>query len=295
MLIYLKDSRIFIKVQKEMRIKEYLYSLNIFSSNLINRVIKNRDVAFADGKKIGKNRKIKKGEEIAVFIGDRELSDYKPIKGDLEIIYEDDLFLIINKQPNEILFYTSTNDRPCIASYVQQHFIENDIVAKIRFVNRLDRDTSGILIIAKSSFAHNFIFQNHIKTYYGISQKYYRTSCVINHSLLRRMPYTYICDKEGKRSLTRFRQLLNKRNYSLIAFKLLTGRTHQIRAHMSYEGFPLVGDKGYGGLKIDFVDRQLLHCGTVSFLHPISRKRVRVRAPFKRDFKRFIDEFMIKY
>jgi len=282
-----KDGYLFLKVKENIRIKDYLRSLKIFSNNLIHRLIKQRAISFTDGSKIGKNRLLGTDDEIKVFLEDCETSDYVPIDGSVDILYEDDLFLIINKQPDEILFFTASKNRPCIASYVQYYFNKNNIISKIRFVNRLDRDTSGILVIAKNSFAHNFIFNNHTKTYYAVTFDYYRTSGVISHRLIRRMPYTYVCENEGKESVTRFRKVCSKNGFSLIACKLLTGRTHQIRVHMAFEGFPLIGDKGYGGVMIDGVKRQLLHCGNISFFHPFKKKRIKIRAPFP-------EEFMIK-
>lgn len=239
------------KFLKKATIRDTLLDTGLFSLNLVNSLLKSGNILnISDNRIIHHNRFIKKDQKIRINIADNELSDYEPIEKELEILFEDDFFLIINKKPGEILFFTASNSKPCIASYINHYYMKTNQKHKLRFVNRLDKDASGILIIAKNRLAHNFIFENHQKKYSAIIPEIPFTSGKIEYPLMRNMPTTYCC-QHGKPSTTIWRKALSNNQFAFVIINLFTGRTHQIRVHFKHFHLPFIGDHQYGGMHSD--------------------------------------------
>jgi 23S rRNA pseudouridine1911/1915/1917 synthase len=283
--MFYKNGFLIFETAKKVFLKSFLKEKGL-SSNIINALLNDGKILVND-KKIVKNKKFSGTVKLKIYDG--ELSDYVPIEKKIDILYEDDFFLILNKPYGEILFFTSDNSKPCIASYVNYYYVKTGQKHKLRFVNRLDKDTTGILIIAKNRFAHHYIYENHKKVYAAITPKLYKNSGKIEKPLIRRMPFTYVCESYGKYSCTIFRKICDKNEFSFVMMKLKTGRTHQIRAHFKYLGFPLIGDKHYGGYVGDGFNRTLLHCYRMSFIHPVDGKFIKITAPLPDDMKKILN------
>ncbi|MGM0607409.1 MAG: RluA family pseudouridine synthase [Candidatus Muiribacteriota bacterium] len=266
-----------IESKKKQKLIDFLFNSKMFSKKLIKSLIKENKILDLNNNKLNKNKILREGEKIFLQFEDEKYSDYVPIKYNLDILYEDDFFLIINKMPGTILFFTASNNKPCIASYVNYYYKKNNIKSKIRFVNRLDKDTTGILILAKNRFAHTWIFNNHQKTYVALTPKLIKKTGVVNAALIRKMPYTYVCER-GKKAKTRYRTLKDYKYSSLVATKIYTGRTHQIRVHFKHLNHSLIADKAYGGMKHSQRKTFFLHCVRVKFIHPVSKKLIKVTA-----------------
>ncbi len=224
------------------------------------------------------------GDIITVLLDyDEDNSNIIPTKMPLDIIYEDDWLLVINKPSGiaihpSILHYTDS-----LSNGVCYYFKEIGLNKKIRPVNRLDLHTSGIVVFAKCAYIHEQLsvqMQNGTfsKTYIAmIHGKLSKSEGIIDLPISRK-PGSIIerrIDLEnGKKSITKYRVLnyFENENTTLIQCDLLTGRTHQIRVHFSSIGHPLVGDSLYGN---DLSDTgQILHCSSIAFIHPITKQKL---------------------
>ena len=156
-----------------------------------------------------------------------------------------------------------------------------------RPVNRLDRDTSGLCIVAKNSYSASILQNSFGKVYYtavhGITEEYGTIDAPVareRESIIKR------CVREdGRRAVTHYKRLMYSEKYSLLEIHLETGRTHQIRVHLAHIGHPLAGDDLYGGMRDD-ISRQALHCGQISFSNPVSGGTVTVTSDIPDDIKK---------
>lgn len=216
----------------------------------------------------------------------------------LDIFYEDRDILVINKLP-----YMSTipsREHPsgsianALAFYYEQ---QGNIRAAVHIVTRLDRNTSGLLLVAKHRHAHHLFglqqgeSQIH-RGYEGIaSGTFQKYNDVIDAPIGRKQ--TSIIEREvredGKKAVTEYKVKKQMREAAHLKIKLQTGRTHQIRVHLSYIGHPLLGDELYGG-PVDNVSRQALHCSELSFFHPLKKKDMFFTAPLPHDMRQLLSE-----
>ncbi len=155
-----------------------------------------------------------------------------------------------------------------------------------RPVNRLDRDTSGLCVIAKNALAASSLQGECRKIYYAAVHGIIEESGTIDAPITRRQQsiITRCVSPEGRRAVTHYRRLSFNEKYSLAEIVLETGRTHQIRVHFSHIGHPLAGDDLYGGLR-ENISRQALHCGNMSFTEPVSGELITVNAPLPEDIE----------
>lgn len=200
-------------------------------------------------------------------------------KMDLNIIYEDDGLLILNKPAGiavhpSILHYTDS-----LSNGVKYYFESIGLKRKIRPVNRLDLNTSGLIIFAKNEYVQEVLIQqmnNHVftKEYIAVvSGTFDKKAGIINLPIARKENSIIerCVSENGQTAITEYEVLNETNSFSVVKCKLLTGRTHQIRVHMSYIGHPLIGDSLYGSSS-DLINRQALHCSFVSFEEPVSHK-----------------------
>jgi len=194
----------------------------------------------------------------------------------LTVVYEDDAILIVNKAPNMVVHPTKRLKSGTLANAVMFHYKSNGEDTIIRLISRLDMNTSGLTILAKNQFVHSTISQDMQDDLYD---KYYITIVkgefpddikMINLPIYRDGPGSFnrIVDERGQESRTEVEVIQTCNGYSLLLLKLLTGRTHQIRVHLSHIGYPIIGDELYGG-EMKLLDRQALHAFYISFRHPV--------------------------
>ena len=197
----------------------------------------------------------------------------------LNIIYEDECFLILNKPAGiavhpSILHYTDS-----LANGVKFYFESIGLKRKIRPINRLDLNTSGIIIFAKNEYVQECLIKQMQNSTF---QKYYIAFVegtftdkegTINLPIARKENSIIerCIDKNGQTAITDYKVLSEYNNFSIVECHLQTGRTHQIRVHMSATNHPLLGDTLYGNSS-DLINRQALHCYKVSFIHPITKQ-----------------------
>jgi 23S rRNA pseudouridine1911/1915/1917 synthase len=238
-------------------------------------------------------------DRVQIWLYKPEPFGAKPTYSELDILFEDDHLLIINKRAGVDVHPTTPEQTDTLANAVAFHLQCEGIFTKVRHIHRLDRDTTGAILFAKHALAaatmDRMLAQRQIKRTYvalvhGIIHKKVGTiDAPIGRD--RHHPTRRRVSKTGERAVTHYRvlQVFPQKQLSLVQLTLDTGRTHQIRVHMSYIGHPLVGDVLYGGSD-HFSSRQALHAAKIEFLHPITNEAVSCIAPFQDDaFMKDID------
>ncbi|MFC4403261.1 RluA family pseudouridine synthase [Gracilibacillus xinjiangensis] len=213
-----------------------------------------------------------------------------PEKIPLSIIFEDDDVLVINKPPNMATIPSLHHPHNTLANAVLFHYDQQRLPYTVHVVTRLDRDTSGLLLIAKHRHSHAIMFReqqsgNVNRKYQAVvagkpepaEGKISKPIARAPNSILKRM-----VDPKGQEAITNYRVLEKWGSYSLVKIQLETGRTHQIRVHMTDIGHPLAGDSLYGG-NLEYINRQALHCTDLAFYHPMTKERMSFSLPLAAD------------
>ena len=195
----------------------------------------------------------------------------------LDIVYEDDYLLIVNKQKNQATIPTINHYTNNLSSDVANYYLENNILSKIHCVTRLDYETSGLVIFAKHQYIHNLLMKTKIEKYYIA-----KVHGIINENGIIKLPIKKdpndkkkrIISNDGKESITEYNIINYDKNCTLVKIHLLTGRTHQIRVHFSSIGHPLVGDSLYGNDRNKNLE---LECFNLIIIHPITKKILNIK------------------
>ena len=266
-----------------------------FSNRLFSKLLRNKRVKVDD--KITDTRKIAKiGEKITIDLDyEEENSNIISKKMKLDIVYEDEGLLVINKPEGIAVHPSILHYEDSLASGVKYYFEQNGIYKKIRPVNRLDLNTSGLIVFAKNEYIQeNLIRQmernTFTKEYLAIVQGTLENEKGVIELPIARKEKSIIerCVSEnGQKAITEYEVVKKLNGYSLIKCRLLTGRTHQIRVHMAYIGHPLLGDTLYGE-KSDLINRQALHSFKISFIHPITKKEIQLTSDIPKDFMKIL-------
>ncbi|CQR47990.1 Ribosomal large subunit pseudouridine synthase D [Paraliobacillus sp. PM-2] len=198
----------------------------------------------------------------------------------LNIVYEDDDVLVIDKMAGMATIPSIHHTKGTLANGILYHYEKNQIDFTVHIVTRLDRDTSGLVLVAKHRLSHSILAMDQKqgkieRRYQAIVSGHLQEKQGRIDAPIARNPASIIerrVDISGKRAITHYHVLEETNSDSLLHIRLETGRTHQIRVHFSHLGHPLVGDELYGG-KTDVLHRQALHCVSLSFIHPITKEK----------------------
>lgn len=254
------------------------------------------------GEKIIKaNYKVRAGEMFVVDIPEPEPVEAVPENIPLDIIYEDDDVVVLNKARGMVVHPAPGNYTGTLVNALLYHCSNlSGINSAIRpgIVHRLDKDTSGIMIVAKNDAAHISLSQQiqsktAVRTYLAVVRGNIKTdSGTIETQIARdktdRKKMAVVKDG-GRDAITDYEVLERFGKYTLVRCKLRTGRTHQIRVHMEYLGYPLVGDPKYSPMKTPFgIKGQALHSHTLEFTHPRTGERMKFEAPLPEDMHKII-------
>lgn len=232
-------------------IKDWLSMHYDYSSRLLRQIKKSGHIT-KNGKECLLIDPVCRNDRIEVRFPEE---DYNVVcvDGELDIVYENDEVLIVNKPPNMVTHPTKSHQLDTLANRVAAHWNNNGTHQIVRFLNRLDRDTSGLVVIAKNKYVHHYV-QSKMTT--EAVQKTYRAfvhgipseeTGIIDAPIKRVSDYDISreVDSSGKRAITHYRVLEKYKNTSLLELKLETGRTHQIRVHLQYLGHSIIGDSLY--------------------------------------------------
>lgn len=242
-----------------------------------------------NGKKAYGDSRLKDGDLLIIEEEDLQKDNIVPQKMKISILYEDDDILAVDKPPYMVVHPTKNHKGETLANGLRYYFDENNINEPVRFFNRIDMNTSGIVIIPKSSQIHSLmdrysadsLEKKYLAVVSGIpkNKKGRIESFVSDHP--DEVGKRYVSD-EGKFAVTEYEVLEAYTSASLLAISIKTGRTHQIRVHLSGLGHPILGDILYGG-DDDRIKRQALHASELSFTHPVKNERMVIKSQLPSD------------
>ena len=284
----------------DVRVDKYLADNTDYSRNLILNLIKNGDI-LVNGSKIKPSYKVKCGDEITINNVKIDTKDITPWDYPLDIVYEDDDIIIVNKPSGMVVHPGNGNKDHTLVNALKSYTDKlSDINGeRLGIVHRIDKDTSGLIIVAKTNKAHEILGQ-YFKEH-SIKREYIALLCgIFPHDTATidapigrdeknrlRMAVT---PNNSKRAVTHLEVLKRyKAGFTLVKARLETGRTHQIRVHTKYIGYPVYNDPVYANKSIgDF--GQFLHSYSMEFIHPITKEKMY----FKRDVPKYFQDFLDK-
>ncbi|MGR5913975.1 RluA family pseudouridine synthase [Bacillus pacificus] len=282
--------------QKNERIDKFVAGINNeWSRTQVQQWIKD-DVVTVNGKAVKGNYKVRENDEITVTIPEPEELDIQPEDMNLEIYYEDADVLVVNKPRGMVVHPAPGHTSGTLVNGLMHHCTDlSGINGVMRpgIVHRIDKDTSGLLMVAKNDMAHESLVNQLVaKT---VTRRYKAiVHGVIPHdkgtidALIARDKkerQSMTVDENGKHAVTHFQVLERFKDFTLVECRLETGRTHQIRVHMKYIGYPLAGDPKYGPKKTLDMNGQALHAGILGFDHPRTGEYIQFEAPIPEVFE----------
>lgn len=285
------------------RIDKYLTeSLSGFTRSALAKLIEDENV-LVNGKAVSKNYKLRLNDNITVFVPDAVPLETEPENIPIDIIYEDDDLLVVNKPKGMVVHPAAGNYNGTLVNALLYHCKDSlsgiNGVIRPGIVHRIDKDTSGLLIVAKNDIAHLDLAQqikehSFHRAYQAVAYGNFKDDSGTVHQPIGRSPKDRkkmaVTDKNSKDAITHYEVLKRYGNFTHIRCVLETGRTHQIRVHMSYIGHPLAGDSVYGPKKvITSLNGQCLHAGEIGFVHPRTKKYIEFKSPLPDYFIKFIN------
>ena len=240
-------------------------------------------------------------DEVVVKLQRKESQNIEPEDIPIDVVYEDEDIIVVNKQPNIVVHPTRRHPSGTLANGILYYFKQTNQSGIVRLVSRLDMDTSGLIIIGKNQFAHMAlskemqennlekrylaVVHGHLKEKEGtIDAPIYRPE---GEDSIQR-----IVDERGQRSITHYKVIESYKDADLVECLLETGRTHQIRVHLSHLGHPIYGDSlyGYGEEEKELITRQALHAYGLDFKSPRTKEILSLRADLPEDIKSLIEQ-----
>lgn len=281
------------KAYEGMLIREYLQNVHFFSRRIMNSLKFDGGEILVNNQPKSVRYQLKVGDHLKVNFPPEQKGYYmKPEKIPLEIIYEDQEIIVINKEPGMVTIPSPHNPSGTVANGLLYYYEQNNIQNTVHVVTRLDRNTSGLLLIAKNRYIHSLLSKQInagcIKRKYKaiVEGQLKRNSGTIKANIGRKEGSIVerVVASDGKKAITHFEKVFKTKEHTLVNVALETGRTHQIRVHFSYIGHPLAGDDLYGG-STSFINRQALHCFEISYEHPISQEKMTHYLPIPGDME----------
>tara|TARA_B100002052_G_C15781009_1_gene551573 strand:- start:112 stop:1092 length:981 start_codon:yes stop_codon:yes gene_type:complete len=317
-----KTIKIFAKeISKKVRLDKYLTEkLDKLTRSQIKKIILSENVKINNKIIYSASETIRLNDIIEITLEENKVEHIRPKKMNINILHEDKDLIIINKQSGLTVHPGAGNKDNTLVNGLIYLYKKNlsDFGGLVRpgIVHRIDKDTSGLLVVAKNNISHEKLskqFNNHtIKRSYlalvwGVIRPLNGKIVTLLSRSKKNRQLMSVSEKLGKKAITNYKTLkvFNFKNIpkiSLIECNLETGRTHQIRVHFSYKGNPLIGDKKYGKSKLKFkkinekfkkillnFNRQALHANTIGFIHPSKKTFVSFKSDPPKDFKKMLD------
>ncbi|BBB91967.1 RluA family pseudouridine synthase [Methylomusa anaerophila] len=283
------------KEHADLTVEEYLKQILQYSGRKIQKLTRQKGILL-NGKPVYLQRKIKPADTLRVLILADTAHGLQPEPGIIEILYEDDWLLVLNKPAYQLVHPTGQTTSGTLANYLAYELQQRGTAGTVRPLHRLDRETSGCVIFAKDSRSQ-FILEQQLKTH--LLKRTYRAlvkgmiqppSGVVDAPIgpHPNLPNRRAINPAGERAVTYYRTIGSFDGATLLELNLATGRTHQIRVHLAHLGCPVIGDAMYG-LRTSWMPRQALHAAAVSFQHIKNGQEITVYAPLPADFSQAVD------
>lgn len=299
--------KIIFQVEKEntgIRIDKYLSdNMEDISRSYLQKLLKDKSIT-VNNKAIKANYKVQEGDMVSVFVPEPEEPDILPEEIPLDILYEDDSLMVVNKPKDMVVHPSAGHTSGTLVNAVLFHCKGNlsgiNGIMRPGIVHRIDKDTTGALLICKTDTCHRILAEQ-LKVH-SITRRY---RAVVQGNLKddegtvegpigrhttdrKKMAINY---KNGKEAITHYRVLERFGNATYIECQLETGRTHQIRVHMASIGHPLLGDTTYGSSKNPYhLQGQALHAMVLGFLHPVTNEYMEFTAPLPEYFLKLLEK-----
>lgn len=254
------------------------------STRMITSLKRETEGIVSNGKILRTVDTVRAGQVVTVTLPEEESPYIEPVEGEPEIVFEDSHLLIANKPPFMPVHPVKQYQTDTLANGVVAYSLSRGERYVFRAVNRLDRNTSGLVMIAKNRFTVNRLKNCVHKTYLAAVHGEITQDGTVSAPIgLQEGSKIVRCvTAEGTPAVTHYAVLYSEREYSLLRLWLETGKTHQIRCHMSYLGHPLLGDDLYGGTR-ERINRHALHCAKMCFRHPVTGEDITVQAALPQD------------
>ena len=308
-------------LEKKIRLDKFLTkNLENISRSQIKKIIVSKNIKINKKQVTASSELIKENDLIEVNVPENKTDDIEPKKINIEIIYEDKDIVVINKNSGLVVHPGAANKEDTLVNgllYLYKNNLSN-LNGEFRpgIVHRIDKDTSGVIVVAKNNQAHSFLSEQFSK--HTIERKYLalvwgvirplkgKINTLISRSNKNRQLMS-VSDRLGKKAITNYKTIKTFSykeipKISLVECVLETGRTHQIRVHLGYKGNPLIGDNKYGKKKMKFkkinkkfseilssFSRQALHAKSLGFVHPTKKIFVNFDSKLPDDFQKMLD------
>lgn len=286
------------EVDHQRMLREYLLERRKISKRALTSIKYKGGKILVNGEEKTVRYILQQGDRIEIIFPPEKRSGWMtPVDIPLSIIYEDEHVLVINKPPKLATIPSRHHPTQTLANGIIHYYDQKGLPYTVHVVTRLDRDTSGLVLIAKQRYSHSILFQDQQekkikRSYIAIVEGVLKEKKgVINYpiarasdSILKRM-----VSEIGQQAITHYQVREETPVASLVDLYLETGRTHQIRVHCEYIGHPLFGDSLYNG-NMDFNDRQALHCQSLTFQHPTTREEMHFEIALPDDMEKLWSE-----
>jgi 23S rRNA pseudouridine1911/1915/1917 synthase len=277
-------------------LKDVLLDKLNFSVRSLSRMKREKSI-LVNGEFEKLNTKLKSGDLIEVKINE-DKANFEPQDLKLNILFDDFDIIMVDKPPLMVVHPTKSHVDSTIANGVTHFIDEKGENVKIRFVNRLDMNTSGLVIVAKNAYAHHVLSDD--MKYDKVEKKYITIvkgvlkddKGVIDAPIYRSTDDSIkrVVDDRGQRAITHYKVLERLKDATVLEVELFTGRTHQIRVHMEYIGHGIIGDELYGYVDESLITRQALHAYSLKFEQPRTREVLKFDSNIPEDMKDLIDK-----
>ena len=280
-------------VKNEQVLREFLLENNISRKTLTRIKFDNDGSIKVNSKEENVRYILKKDDIVEITLPSENYSEFvRFIDKPIEIVYEDAYFLIVNKEINLPSIPSRNAEDESLLERVNYYFREKNINSIPHIVTRLDKNTSGLVLIAKHRHIHALFSNMEIDKYYTALINGKIEQYGIIEAPIRRVSSSIIereVGEDGEYAKTEYwlEKYNLKNNVSIVKLKLYTGKTHQIRVHMKYLGYPLLGDELYGG-DVSLISRQALHCSNLAFIHPIIGEKINLSVNLPNDMNNII-------
>jgi 23S rRNA pseudouridine1911/1915/1917 synthase len=275
-------------------VETYLKQILHYSGRKIQKLTRHKGL-YVNGKAAFLEKQLKMNDTIRVLVMEDTTYGVAPEPGPIELLYEDDCVLVLNKPPYQLVHPTGQTTGGTLANHLAQYLADRGILATIRPVHRLDRETSGCVIFAKDAGSQSLLEQQLKagilkRTYWSLVQGLVEPAAGTIKAPIGphpRLPNRRAVHAKGEHAVTHYRTLRTFADATLLELTLDTGRTHQIRVHLAHLGFPIFGDRMYG-VRSPLLSRQALHAAEIRFEHLGKKTPVTVRAQLPPDMARLL-------